>query len=224
MLGSLFRNGFWVLLLIPLRLLARVVHECSHGYISTKLGDPTPRIQGRLTLNPLVHLDLFGTILMLLTGFGWARPVEVNPMYYNDRKKGMALVAIAGPLSNLLLAIVSLLIYFIFFVVIQLANISVAPSVIGFVGTICSYSAQVNLCFMVFNLIPIPPLDGSRVLGMFLSNRAYYTLMQYERYSMFLIMFLSLSGMLDSIIGGGVSIVYGGIVNALSSLVSLLLG
>jgi len=77
---------------------------------------------------------------------------------------------------------------------------------------------------MVFNLIPIPPLDGSRVLGMFLSNRAYYTLMQYERYSMFLIMFLSLSGMLDSIIGGGVSIVYGGIVNALSSLVSLLLG
>ena len=85
MLRGLFSNGFWILLLIPLRLLAIVVHECSHGYVSTKLGDPTPRIQGRLSLNPLVHLDLMGTLLMLLTGFGWAKPVEVNPMYYKDR-------------------------------------------------------------------------------------------------------------------------------------------
>ena len=108
MLNGILSGGLWILLLIPLRLLALVVHECSHGYVSTKLGDPTPRIQGRLTLNPLVHLDLMGTVLMLLTGFGWARPVEVNPMYYKDRKKGMALVAFAGPLANLLLAFISL--------------------------------------------------------------------------------------------------------------------
>ena len=223
MLRSLFGNGLWALLLIPLRLLALVVHECSHGYVSTKLGDPTPRIQGRLSLNPLVHLDLMGTLLMVLTGFGWAKPVEVNPMYYKDRKKGMALVAAAGPLSNLLLAFISLLIYFLFFVVIHYTNLPVSMKTISFIGTICSYSAQVNLCFLVFNLIPIPPLDGSKILGMFLSNKAYYTMLQYERWSMLLIMFLSLSGMLSGIIGSGVSLFYNGIINVLSNLVNMLL-
>ena len=223
MLRGLFSNGFWILLLIPLRLLALVVHECSHGYVSTKLGDPTPRIQGRLSLNPLVHLDLMGTLLMLLTGFGWAKPVEVNPMYYKDRKKGMAIVAAAGPLSNLLLAFVSLLIYFLFFIVFHYTNLTVSLKAMGIIGTICSYSAQVNLCFFVFNLIPIPPLDGSKILGMFLSNRAYYTMLQYERWSMLLIMFLSLSGMLSGIIGSGVSLFYNGIIKVLSNLVNLLL-
>lgn len=222
MLSSIFNYGWWLLLLIPLRLLALVVHEYSHGYVSAKLGDPTPRIRGRLTFNPLAHLDLYGTILMLLTGFGWAKPVEVNPMYYKDRKKGMALVAVAGPLSNFILAIVSLAVYMVFFIIAVYANIS--PNIVNVIGTACSYSAQINLCFMVFNLIPIPPLDGSRILGMFLGNRAYYTLMQYERYSMILIIVLSLSGMLDGIIGGGVGFLYNGIVNALSSVVNLILG
>lgn len=224
MLSSLFGNGIWGWMLIPLRLLALTVHECSHGYVSTKLGDPTPRVQGRLSINPLVHLDLMGTILMLLTGFGWAKPVEVNPMYYKDRKKGMALVAFAGPLSNLLLAFLSRLIYSVFYIAVVSFDIGVSNSLINTVEIICSYSAQVNLCFMVFNLIPIPPLDGSRILGMFLSNRAYYTLMQYERYSLILIMFLSLTGMLDSIIGGGVSFIYGGIIEGLQSLTNILLG
>ncbi len=222
MLRSLFSSGFWVLLLIPLRLLALVIHECSHGYVSTKLGDPTPRIQGRLSLNPLVHLDPVGTILMILTGFGWAKPVEVNPMYYKDRKKGMALVAIAGPLSNLLLAFVSLLIYFLFAVIIHYTKIGVSAKLLQIVGTACSYSAQVNLCFFVFNLIPIPPLDGSRILGMFLKDSTYYKMMQYERYSMFLIMFLSLTGMLDSVIGTGMNLFYGGIIKILTNLVNLL--
>lgn len=222
MLRSLFSSGFWVLLLIPLRLLALVIHECSHGYVSTRLGDPTPRIQGRLSLNPLVHLDPVGTILMILTGFGWAKPVEVNPMYYKDRKKGMALVAIAGPLSNLLLAFVSLLIYFLFAVIIHYTKIGVSAKLLQIVGTACSYSAQVNLCFFVFNLIPIPPLDGSRILGMFLKDSTYYKMMQYERYSMFLIMFLSLTGMLDSVIGTGMNLFYGGIIKILTNLVNLL--
>lgn len=222
MLRSLFSSGFWVLLLIPLRLLALVIHECSHGYVSTKLGDPTPRIQGRLSLNPLVHLDPVGTILMILTGFGWAKPVEVNPMYYKDRKKGMALVAIAGPLSNLLLAFVSLLIYFLFAVIIHYTKIGVSAKLLQIVGTACSYSAQVNLCFFVFNLIPIPPLDGSRILGMFLKDSTYYKMMQYERYSMFLIMFLSLTGMLDNVIGTGMNLFYGGIIKILTNLVNLL--
>lgn len=221
MLRSLLTNGWWGLLLIPLRLLALVIHEYSHGFVSSKLGDPTPRLRGRLTLNPLAHLDFIGTVLMLLTGFGWAKPVEVNPMYYKDRKKGMALVALAGPLANFILFI-SLLIYIIFLVVAVYFNIP--QQLLYFVGTLCSYSAQINLCFMVFNLIPIPPLDGSRILGMFLGDRAYYTIMQYERYSMYLIMFLSLFGFLDRIIGTGVSTVYGGIVKLLAGAVNLIFG
>ena len=222
MLSSVFSYGWWILILIPLRLLALVVHEYSHGYISTKLGDPIPRVRGRLTLNPMAHLDLYGTILMLLTGFGWAKPVEVNPMYYKDRKKGMALVALAGPLSNFILAFVSLLLYTIIFVISYYVNM---PSwIVNFLGTACSYSAQINLCFMVFNLIPIPPLDGSRLLGMFLKDRAYYRLMEFERYSMFLIIFLSLSGFFDGIIGNGVRFLYGGMTNVLSMLINLLLG
>ncbi len=222
MLSSIFSYGWAILLLIPLRLLALVIHEYSHGYISTKLGDPTPRIRGRLTLNPLVHLDLYGTILMLLTGFGWAKPVEVNPMYYKDRKKGMALVAVAGPLSNFILAFLSLFLYAIIIVVTFYFELPYA--IIEVFGLACSYSAQINLCFMVFNLIPIPPLDGSRILGMFLGNRAYYTLMQFERYSMLLIIFLSLSGFFDSIIGNGVGFLYNGISKALSALLNLILG
>lgn len=222
MLSSIFNNGWWILALLPLRLLALVVHEYSHGFVSTKLGDPTPRLRGRLTFNPLVHLDLYGTILMLLTGFGWAKPVEVNPMYYKDRKKGMALVAFAGPLSNFILAFLSLLIYVIFFVIAVYLNFP--ANIVDVIGTICSYSAQINLCFMVFNLIPIPPLDGSRILGMFLNNRLYYSLMQLERYSMILIIVMSLSGMFDSIIGGGVNLLYSGIAKLLINVVNILLG
>lgn len=199
---SIFRNGLWILLLIPLRLLALVIHECAHGIVSTKLGDPTPRIQGRLTLNPLAHLDPFGTLLMILTGFGWAKPVEINPMYYKDRKKGMALVAFAGPLANFLLAFISVFLYGLFSVV--LFKLNAPQKLYNFINYVFIYSAQINLCFMVFNLIPIPPLDGSRILGMFLSDKAYYTLMQYERYSMILIMVLSLSGAFSAIISKGV--------------------
>ncbi len=222
MLSSIFNYGWWLVLLIPLRLLALVIHEYSHGYISTKLGDPTPRLRGRLTLNPLAHLDLYGTILMLLTGFGWAKPVEVNPMYYKDRKKGMALVAVAGPLSNFILAILSLVIYAIVLVI--SVYLELPSALLNIVGTACSYSAQINLCFMVFNLIPIPPLDGSRILGMFLGDRTYYSIMQYERYSMLLIIVLSLSGMLDTIIGNGVGFLYNGIAGAISALLNLILG
>lgn len=222
MLSSIFNNGWWILALLPLRLLALVVHEYSHGFVSSKLGDPTPRLRGRLTFNPLVHLDLYGTILMLLTGFGWAKPVEVNPMYYKDRKKGMALVAFAGPLSNFILAFLSLLIYVVFFVIAVYLNFS--AGIVDIIGTICSYSAQINLCFMVFNLIPIPPLDGSRILGMFLSNRLYYSLMQFERYSMILIIVMSLSGMFDNIIGGGVNLLYSGIAKLLINIINIFLG
>ena len=99
-----------IIINIPIALIAIIGHELAHAWVSTKLGDPTPRYEGRLTLNPLAHLDPIGTLLMIITGFGWAKPVGVNPMYYKDRKKGMALVAVAGPLSNFAMAFLGILI------------------------------------------------------------------------------------------------------------------
>ena len=214
-------NILGFLISIVCRLIAITGHEVAHGFVSDKLGDPTPRREGRLSFNPLAHLDLTGTILMLLTGFGWAKPVAVDPRYYRDTKKGMALVAVAGPLSNLIMAFLGLLIYAIFFII----NVKTGAfaSLTGFLQTFSMYFAQTNLCFMVFNLIPIPPLDGSRILGMFLSNRSYYKLLQYERYSMILIMVLSLTGAFSRIIGTGVGLVFNGIINLLNVFVRMAL-
>lgn len=191
-----------IFIILPTVLIALTGHEFAHGWVSSKLGDPTPRAEGRLSLNPLRHLDPIGAILMLITGFGWAKPVSVNPMYYKNRKKGMALVAAAGPLANLIMAFVAM--------VAGMFLLKIIPSegAAYIIGTIVSIFVQMNLSFMIFNLIPIPPLDGAKVLGMFLSNSAYYKMLEYERYSMLLIMLLSLSGALDSIIGGGVRVVW----------------
>lgn len=214
-------NIIGFLISIVCRLIAITGHEVAHGFVSDKLGDPTPRREGRLSFNPLAHLDLTGTLLMLLTGFGWAKPVAVDPRYYRDTKKGMALVAVAGPLSNLIMAFAGLLIYAIFFII----NVKTGAFALltGFLQTFSMYFARTNLCFMVFNLIPIPPLDGSRILGMFLSNRSYYKLLQYERYSMILIMVLSLTGAFSRIIGTGVGFVFNGIINLLNVFVRMAL-
>lgn len=187
-------------------LIALTLHELAHGWVSSKLGDPTPRIQGRLTLNPLAHLDIVGTILMVLTGFGWAKPVEVNPMYYKNRKRGMALVGIAGPLTNLLLAILGTIIWFLPYVISALAGGTLPAWFEGGFSSFMYLFVYRNLCFMVFNLIPIPPLDGSRVIAMFLKDKAYYTLMSYERYSFILIIILSVTGVFDTVIGTGVNL------------------
>ena len=210
-----------ILINVPITLIALTFHEFCHGWVSTKLGDPTPRIQGRLTFNPLAHLDLFGTILMVLTGFGWAKPVEVNPMYYKDKKKGMALVGLAGPLANLILAVLGTIIWILPYAILNALGVGM-PVWIHSIISVFMYSFVIrNLCFMVFNLIPIPPLDGSKILGVFLNNRAYYTMLTYERYSMIIIMFLSLTGMLGGVIGGGVSFFFNLIFGGISSIFGL---
>lgn len=210
-----------ILINVPITLIALTGHEFAHGYVSKKLGDPTPEYQGRLTLNPLAHLDLVGTILMILTGFGWAKPVQVDPRYYKDPKKGMALTALAGPMANFIMAFAALLIYAVFFVISIKFNI--AQNAVNIIGAIAQIFAVRNLCFMVFNIIPIPPLDGAKVLGMFLPNGAYYKMLQYERYSMLLIMFLSLTGVFGGIIGTGVNFFMTGILNVLNSIVQIIL-
>ena len=210
-----------ILINVPITLIALTFHEFCHGWVSTKLGDPTPRIQGRLTFNPLAHLDLFGTILMVLTGFGWAKPVEVDPMYYKDKKKGMALVGLAGPLANLILAVLGTIIWILPYAILNALGVDMPIWIHSIIEIFMSRFVIRNLCFMVFNLIPIPPLDGSKILGVFLNNRAYYTMLTYERYSMIIIMFLSLTGMLGGVIGGGVSFFFNLIFGGISSIFGL---
>ena len=155
------------------------VHETCHGLAALALGDPTAKRQHRLSLNPLRHIDWFGLLMMLVAGFGWARPVPVNPNYFKKPRQGMALTALAGPASNLLLALLLLiparLIY-------TYAHYSVFnQTALDFLTSTAALSIGLGL----FNLIPIPPLDGSKVLAVLLPERAYRWLMCYERFGIF---------------------------------------
>ncbi|HHV60063.1 MAG TPA: site-2 protease family protein [Clostridiaceae bacterium] len=156
-------------------------HEFSHAYISYKLGDPTAKNMGRLSLNPFKHIDAFGAIMMLIARIGWAKPVPINPMYYKDRKKGTLLVSLAGPLSNILLAFI-----FAFPLVYissryNLRNISVW-NIKSILLTLSYMFIHLNLNLAVFNLIPVPPLDGSKIFGAILPARQYYKMLEYENY------------------------------------------
>ena len=155
------------------------VHETCHGLAALALGDPTAKRQHRLSLNPLRHIDWFGLLMMLVAGFGWAKPVPVNPNYFKKPRQGMALTALAGPASNLLLALLLLiparLIY-------TYAHYSVFnQTALDFLTSTAALSIGLGL----FNLIPIPPLDGSKVLAVLLPERAYRWLMHYERFGIF---------------------------------------
>jgi len=202
-------------------LVALSAHELAHGWVSTKLGDPTPRYQGRLTLNPLAHLDPVGTILMIFTGFGWAKPVEINPMYYKDRVKGMALVGLAGPMMNFILAFFSFLIGTI--VLSAMFRAGVSLDVIYTISNILNIFVIRNLCFMVFNLIPFPPLDGFKVIGVFIKRELYYKILAVEQYIMYVLMLLCITGVFSRTIGAGVSFVYSLMFNIVSGIVGLIM-
>ena len=171
------------------------VHEWAHGFVAFKLGDPTPRYQGRLTLNPLAHIDYIGALMIFVFGFGWAKPVRVNSRYFRNPKRDMAITAFAGPLSNIIVAFISLLIAFVFLYI--PAWLSYSAAWLNFVLAVFVFIAQINVSLAVFNLIPIPPLDGSKLLSALLPNRIYYRLMQYERYFFIIIILLLVTGILD---------------------------
>ena len=183
---------------------------------------PTPRLTGRLTLNPMAHLDPVGTLLMILTGFGWAKPVEINARYYNDPKKGMAMTAAAGPVMNLILAFVAMLIYTIIYIIAYKTSF-ISIGVLSGVGSFLYLFASVNLMFMVFNIIPIPPLDGSRVAGLILPSETYFKLQRFERYSFILIIVLSLTGVFSAVIGSGVNLFMKLILNICDGLAKLVI-
>lgn len=160
------------------------VHEFAHGWVADKLGDHTARYQGRLDLNPLAHLDPLGTILILFTGFGWAKPVPVNPSKFNRKitmRAGMALTSLAGPAANVLMATILLLVYKIIALVLMLMNVPMGNAA-QIVTTILSMMVTINVSLAVFNLLPVPPLDGYHILAYFLPARWEYLIAQYSRY------------------------------------------
>lgn len=178
-----------LLLSLPGILLAISFHEMAHGFAADAMGDPTPKLAGRLTVNPLKHIDPLGLLSMLLFRFGWAKPVPINPLNFKDRKKGMIVVSLAGILTNLLLGFLAMATYFI---VVPLQN--------EVLMTIIYYIYIYNVVFAVFNLLPIPPLDGSKALMVFLPNKALPTFYEIQKYGMFIILGLAITGLLGIII------------------------
>jgi Zn-dependent protease len=205
-------NIDWVLLLtlVPVLVFSMSLHELAHGWVAYRLGDPTAKLHGRLTLNPIKHLDPLGTAMFFITAaipggfiFGWAKPIPVSPYYFKSRQRGMMWVGMAGPATNFVLAV-------LFAVALNLLEpvLNVADPGAGreWVFTLLFLAMRVNVVLGVFNLIPVPPLDGSRIVGGFLPRGAYEKWVAVDRYGMFLIVILIVVlsyGGADDLIGRG---------------------
>ncbi len=178
----------FILIAIPL-LYSIILHELAHGWVASKMGDPTAKMMGRLTLNPLKHLDPIGTLMLFLAGFGWARPVPVDLGNIRNYRQGLILVSSAGIIANIAIA----------FIAILLSQI-LQPMPSSVTAKALYYTAQINIILAAFNLIPIPPLDGSKILMGFVSERMQYALSKLEPYGFFIIIGLLFFGALDPVI------------------------
>lgn len=175
------------------------IHEYSHALVATKLGDQTARLSGRLTLNPMAHISPWGAIMILLVGFGYAKPVPVNVRNtkMKNKKAAMALIALAGPLSNLIIGFLSVMVRYIILVAASKHGGEMTTAIFA-LNVFFQYSAIININLAVFNLIPIPPLDGSRILFAILPSKFYFGIMKYERYIMAAMFLLLLTGVLTT--------------------------
>ncbi len=178
-----------LLLTIPIILISLSAHEAAHGYIAYKMGDPTAYNFGRVSLNPIKHLDPFGALCMLVFGYGWAKPVPINARNFKNPKYGMAFTAIAGPISNILIGLIGAVMHsvtaflFLCFIPDMLEN-ELLTNIMTVLMAFFYYLGIMNFMLAVFNLIPIPPFDGSRFFSVFLPQKAYFAMMKYERYIM----------------------------------------
>jgi Zn-dependent protease len=178
----------FVLLAIPL-LYSIIIHELAHGWVAYRMGDPTAKYAGRLTLNPIKHLDPIGTAMLFIFGFGWAKPVPVNFNHFHNTRLGLILVSSAGIVANMIFAFLAVLLLRL-----------LSPSSSGSIGQLLYYLAQINIMLASFNLIPIPPLDGSKILMGFMPERFQYALARLEPFGFFIIIGLLYLGALDPVI------------------------
>ena len=198
--GQLSRDTLiQVLLSVPVILFSLSFHEFSHALVANLLGDKTARNLGRMTLNPIKHLHPVGTVMMLLFGFGWAKPVPISTRNFKKPKWGMALTALAGPVSNLLLAFVSFNIYYLLQTRIYFYN--QGNQFVWVISLFFLIMTSLNISLAIFNLIPVPPLDGSRILFVFLPAKLYFAVMKYEQYLHLALILLVAMGGLTNFIG-----------------------
>jgi Zn-dependent protease len=189
LLNLLLKDPFaFIIIAIPL-LYAVIFHELAHGWVAWRMGDPTAKSLGRLSLNPLKHLDPMGTMMLFLFGFGWAKPVPVNFNQLRDKRMGMILVSSAGIITNMLLAFCALFLYRL-----------LSPSASSIPAQLLYYFARINIILAAFNLIPLPPLDGSKILMGFVSSSVRNFLFRFERYGFFIIIALLYLGVLTPVI------------------------
>ena len=187
--GSIVEILISLLLSMPIIMLALSLHETAHGYVAYKCGDRTAYNLGRLTLNPIKHIDPMGFLCMLVLGFGWAKPVPINTRNFNNPKRGMALSALAGPAANAIMGLISAILFgFTQALGAYLLYRGISPfadACLYYASLLFQLSALYNFLFMAFNLIPLPPFDGSRIALAFLPPKTYFGLMKYERQIMF---------------------------------------
>jgi len=190
-----------LIILAPPLLFALTFHEFAHGYVAYRLGDPTAKNAGRLTLNPLKHLDPIGTIAFFFIKFGWAKPVPVNPTNFRNPRKDMLWVALAGPMTNLALALISAIITkTLWFLASSLPYSAIAEAILVPLNAMLIASVWINLVLCIFNFLPIPPLDGSRILTGLLPQDLAISYMKIERYGFIIILVLAFSGVLSKVI------------------------
>lgn len=199
MIFDLIRDGLSFDLIINLMVRVFVIfcvlpiHEFAHAFVAHKLGDDTARLSGRMTTNPLAHIDPIGALMIILAGFGYAKAVPVNIRNFKKRKPYMALTALAGPVSNIVMAFIFM---FIGLILQMKAGVS-QGSFVYYIVVFMITAAQINISLAVFNLLPIPPLDGSRIFSLIIPDKYYYAIMQYERYIVYGVLALVFFGVLD---------------------------